>query len=155
MATGGTVTIQWSRVGSVDVSITGPGTFDIVDPEGAATFPETITDSTSFVTTADGTYTVEAVFLGRTVLSAELFLQGGCGAVLSAEPSLSELIDAVTPVTSTTTALEDIDAAVNTVGKYAGKVVFNTTTGVLLVADGGDVDSTWSTAAGAATHTPV
>ena len=57
--------------------------------------------------------------------------------------------------TSTTTELEDVGDAINTTGKYVGKPVFNTTTGVLLVADTAAAAGTWSTAAGAATHSPV
>jgi hypothetical protein len=61
----------------------------------------------------------------------------------------------VSRVTSTTTALELVANAINTVDKYAGKMVWNTTTGVLVVADGPLAADTWSTAAGAATHSPV
>jgi hypothetical protein len=61
----------------------------------------------------------------------------------------------VSRVTSTTVALEAVANAINTTDKYAGKMVWNTTTGVLVVADGPLAADTWSTAAGAATHTPV
>lgn len=56
---------------------------------------------------------------------------------------------------STTAALADVDDAINTEGKYAGKVVFNSTTGALVVAVGAAADDVWNTAAGAAAHTPV
>lgn len=152
--TGGLVRIQWGLLESCAVTITGNGSFTHVGV-GAASFPVTLTGSASFTTTSDGDYTVSVKFLGREILSKSLRLQGDNGVILNAEPSHNELVNALFPVTSTTTALEDVDAAVNTAGKYAGKVLFNTTTGVLLVADGPDADDTWSTAAGVATHTPV
>jgi hypothetical protein len=76
-------------------------------------------------------------------------------AVLTTEAIAASAATLVARVTSTTTALEDVGAAINTADKYAGKLVWNTTTGVLLCADGAAADDTWSTAAGAATHTPV
>ena len=154
--TGGTVTILWSRVGSVEVDISGPGSFTLTSDDSSATFPETVTTDEGFNTTSNGLYTVTVTHLGRTIFSKELQLVGDNGVVFNVELSQDELFDTLLgDRTSTTTALEDVAAAVNTVGKHAGKLVFNTTTGVLVVADGPAAGDTWSTAAGVATHTPV
>lgn len=59
------------------------------------------------------------------------------------------------PVTSTTAKLTDIDDAVNTTDKHAGKMVFNVTTGAPVWAVGPDADDVWNTAAGATAHTPA
>lgn len=59
-------------------------------------------------------------------------------------------------VTSTTVLLADVDAAINTDGKYVGKQVFNTTTNILVCAVGADADDVWANAGtGVTAHTPV
>ena len=58
-------------------------------------------------------------------------------------------------VSTTTTALEDVADAINTVDKYAGKMVWNATTGIPDWADGPLDEDTWSGADGAVDHTPV
>ena len=57
--------------------------------------------------------------------------------------------------TATTTELEDIADPINTVGKYVGKMVFNTTTGIPVWADSAATNGTWSGADGAVDHTPI
>lgn len=58
--------------------------------------------------------------------------------------------------TSTTAALAAVGNAINTSGKYAGKLVFNTTTGILVVANGALAADTWKNAGtGVVAHTPV
>lgn len=59
------------------------------------------------------------------------------------------------PKTSTTALLAAVGSAINTTGKTTGKLVFNTTTGALVVAVGATAASVWNTAAGVAAHTPV
>lgn len=69
---------------------------------------------------------------------------------------LEEVMAALTPVTSTTTNLTNVAHAINTsAAKVAGQIVFNTTTGALVVAVGANDNSVWNTAAGALAHTPV
>lgn len=61
----------------------------------------------------------------------------------------------VSRVSSTTTALEDVGDAINTADKYAGKMVWNATTGIPVWADGALAADTWSGADGAVDHSPV
>jgi hypothetical protein len=58
-------------------------------------------------------------------------------------------------VTATTTQLVNITHAINTTNKYIGKVVLNTTTGIMLYAGTAAAGGHWFTFAGADTHTPV
>lgn len=56
---------------------------------------------------------------------------------------------------STTAALEAVANAINTTGKFAGKVVINTTAGTIVTADGPLVDDEWNALDGTTAHTPV
>lgn len=57
---------------------------------------------------------------------------------------------------STTTALAAVANAINTTGKYKGKMVFNDTTGILSVAADSTAAAVWKNAGtGVTTHTPV
>jgi len=59
-------------------------------------------------------------------------------------------------VVSTTAALAENTDAINTTGKYEGKQVFNSTTGILVVAAGASAASVWKNAGtGATAHTPA
>jgi hypothetical protein len=65
---------------------------------------------------------------------------------------LGPLLDRV----STTAALAAVGNAINTTGKYAGKQVFNETTGILVVAAGAAAADVWKNAGtGATAHTPA
>ena len=66
----------------------------------------------------------------------------------------ASVISGVVP-TSTTAALAAIANVVNTVGKYAGKTLYNTTTKKVVTADGATAGSVWVDATGATAHTPV
>jgi len=57
--------------------------------------------------------------------------------------------------TSTTAALAAIGNAINTAGKYAGKMLFNTTTSKPVWAVGSTAGSVWVDGTGATVHTPV
>lgn len=57
--------------------------------------------------------------------------------------------------TSTTAALEDVADAINTTGKFAGKGIFNTTTGIPAWATGSAAADDWNDATGASEHAPV
>ena len=61
----------------------------------------------------------------------------------------------VSRVSTTTAALEAVANAINTTDKYAGKMVWNATTGLPLWADGPLAADTWSLATGVAAHSPV
>ena len=58
--------------------------------------------------------------------------------------------------TATTAQLASLSADINTIDKVVGKMVFNTTSGLVVVADAGLVASTWSAVSdGLVDHTPV
>ena len=57
--------------------------------------------------------------------------------------------------TSTTAALEAVGNAINTTGKYVGKMVFNTTTTKPVWAVGATAGSVWADHAGVTSHSPV
>ena len=58
--------------------------------------------------------------------------------------------------TATTAELDAIANAINTTRKYVGKLVFNTTSGLLVVADAATAAGTWSaTSDGLVDHTPA
>ena len=57
--------------------------------------------------------------------------------------------------TATTTQIADIADPVNTVGKAAGTIVFNTTLGTLKIATGATAASTWVNADGTTAVTPA
>ena len=56
--------------------------------------------------------------------------------------------------TATTTQIADATSTVNTVGKAAGTIVFNTTLGTLKIATGSTATSTWVNADGTTAVTP-
>jgi len=59
-------------------------------------------------------------------------------------------------VTATTAELDAIANAINTDRKFVGKLVFNTTSGLLVMADAATAAGTWSSASdGLVDHTPA
>jgi hypothetical protein len=61
-----------------------------------------------------------------------------------------------TQLTSTTAALAAVGNAINTVDKYIGKTVFNTTTSKLVVAVAATAAGVWANAGtGVTEHTPI
>lgn len=58
-------------------------------------------------------------------------------------------------VSATTAQLADVAATINTVGKYTGKMVYNTTTGIPVFADGAAAADVWAEADGTNEHSPV
>lgn len=57
--------------------------------------------------------------------------------------------------TATSAELDDIADPINVTRKYVGKTVFNTTSGLLVVADGAATNGTWSSVSdGLVDHTP-
>ena len=66
----------------------------------------------------------------------------------------ADLADFLNPV-RTTAQLADIDDAINTVDKRQGRQVFNSTTGLVVVADASGAAGTWSAVSdGLVDHTP-
>jgi hypothetical protein len=159
MSNGGTIKVLNPEGVSLSVTITPDTTF-IMSDDGTASFPETVTATEeTFETSVDGAYTISVKYAGSEIASetdttVAVYLHSDAQYIFSPSP---EHGFATFPggITSTTTALEDVDAAINTTGKYVGKMVFNTTTGLPLWADTAAADGTWSLATGVATHTPV
>lgn len=56
---------------------------------------------------------------------------------------------------STTASLENIASTINTVDKFTGKLVINTTTGLLVTAFSGAAGGVWQGLGGSTLHTPV
>ena len=78
--------------------------------------------------------------------------------VLAPTPAISvgRWLKVPNPPVATTTELEDVTDIINTSPlKHAGFMVWNSTTGIPVFADGSNDSDTWSDATGAATHTPV
>lgn len=55
--------------------------------------------------------------------------------------------------TATTAELVDATSAINTTGKFVGKIVYNTTTGIPVFADVATAAGVWADAQGATEHT--
>ncbi|MEP4754387.1 MAG: right-handed parallel beta-helix repeat-containing protein, partial [Nitratireductor sp.] len=130
----------------------------------------------SSVQTALGLDYVEDVFMGRNVLSnfyrglvvqanagasihtpyqqvfsnvdaARQYVMGGAGGTLPASDTQKYF--------SSTANLDDVSSIVNTVGKYQGKQVFNTSANKTVWASGATAGSSWVDAAGVAVNNPV
>lgn len=68
-------------------------------------------------------------------------------------PEKQELIDVLNP-TATTAELADAANRVNLVDKFPGRMVFDTTLGQPVWADGGGATDTWSLSTGIVSTTP-
>lgn len=67
-----------------------------------------------------------------------------------------DAFNAAVLATATTAQLTNIAHAVNTTGKYLGKQVVNTTTGILVLAAGAGAGAAWNNCGtGAVAHTPA
>lgn len=66
----------------------------------------------------------------------------------------SELQDALFPV-RTTAQLAGLTSLINTVDKYVGRMVWDSTLGQPVWADGAAAGDTWSLATGTVAHTPA
>ena len=158
---GGTISILNTAGKALSVTITpvaGAATF-LKSGGGTASFPVAITAAETFTTTSDGQFTLSVKYQGTEVAAAPdgtytVELRQGC--LFAIDPSPDAGYGYFSPgVTSTTTALEAVANAINTTGKYTGKMVWNTTTGLPLWADGPAAADTWSLATGVATHSPI
>lgn len=66
-----------------------------------------------------------------------------------------DVAEAITFVATTAQLAQDTDA-INTTGKFQGKQVWNSTTGILVIANGPLATDTWKNAGtGVVAHTPV
>lgn len=157
---GGTISILNTAGATLSVTVTpatGTATF-LKSGGGTASFPESITGAETFTTTTDGQFTVSVKYKGSEVASvtdATYTVELKLGCLFAVDPTPANGYDTLQPVTSTTAALEAVGNAINTTGKYTGKLVWNTTTGLPLWADGPAAADTWSLATGVATHSPV
>ena len=150
------IVILWSGPAFDNAAVTVTGgstyTFDGV----SASFPETIDAAKHTIVPADdGTHVVTVTWSGRTVYTKTVVLSGDQGVILDVSPTVQQQLAVGAPETSTTAALNAIGNAINTTNKYTGKQVWNTTTGILCVADGATAASTWSEADGTVEHTPA
>jgi hypothetical protein len=78
--------------------------------------------------------------------------------VLAPTPAISvgRWLKVPNPPVATTTELEDVTDVINTSAlKHAGFMVWNSTTGKPVFADGSNDADTWADATGATAHTPV
>lgn len=158
---GGTIQINNPSGVTLAVAITpvaGAATF-LKSGGGTASFPESVTAaSETFTTTSDGQYTLSVKYAGVEVAASPdgtylVELRNGCLFAISPTPDLG--FEFFAPSTTTSAALEAVGNAINTTGKYTGKLVWNTTTGLPLWADGPAAADTWSLATGVATHSPI
>jgi len=94
---------------------------------------------TGTVTSVGGTGTVNGLTLTGTVTSAGSLTLGGNFAL----------------TTSTIAALEDVADAINTTGKYTGKMVVVLSSGLILTATGAAAADVWRGSDGATVATPV
>lgn len=158
MATGGTITVKNPQGVTLSVTVTGSGSFT-KSGGGSASFPESITGDESFTTTSDGDFTLSIKYRGREVAAAPdatlaVTLRAGCQLIISPSPDAG-FTQEPGSLATTTTALNAIGNAVNTTGKYEGKVLFNTTTSKLVVATGGAAGDTWKSCDAVTTYTPA
>lgn len=147
----GILTLGDNTAGSaVDVTVTG-NVFNHDDATVAADnyaiiAPQTGVDSVSGATAS--TYIGNNVFNGRA-------LETIGAATMGPNIYTGVMETGAADKTATTAQLTDKTAAINTTNKYAGKMVRNTTTNLLLYAIGSAATDHWYSAAGADTHTPV
>lgn len=161
MANGGTVSIKNPQGVALSVTITatsGSPTF-LKSGGGTASFPEAITGDETFATTTDCAVTVSVKYRGREIAGSPdatyaTELKNSCYLILSPGPDNGFDFDPGDR-TTTTAALNAIANAVNTTGKFAGKVLLNTTTGKLVAATGGAASDTWKSADAVTTYTPA
>lgn len=157
--TGGTISIKNPQGVALSVNITGSTATFLKSGGGTASFPEAITGDETFVTTVDGPFTLSVKYRGREIAGSPdatvaVELAAGCQYIISPTPDNGFGLEAGDR-TTTTTALTAIANAINTTGKFTGKVLLNTTTGKLVSAQGPAAADTWKSADAATTHTPV
>lgn len=158
MTSGGTVSIINPQGVSLAVTITGSGTF-VKSGSGSASFPETITTDETFTTTSDGPYVLSVKYRGREIAGSpdatlSTVLSAGAQLIIAPSPDNGYGLEPGDR-TTTTAAINAVANAVNTTGKFFGKILLNTTTSKLVVAQGGAAADTWKSCDAATTYTPA
>lgn len=137
-----TLTIQAPAALSADTTLTFPNgagsNGQVLTTNGTGTLTWT-TNGAGTVTSVAGTGTVNGLTLTGTVTSTGNITLGGSFAL----------------PTSTAAAVADITNAINTTGKYTGKMVVDYATGIIYTAVGATAGSDWGPSDGGGLITPV
>lgn len=148
------IKVLWSGPGTANMTITGPGA--VKNSGSTVTMPDAITASKQYDIATSGQYTMTTTWNGTQLDSRVVTLEGERhGTVIDLSPNATQQLTAALPTTSTTAALAAVANAINTGGKFAGKMVFNTTTGKPVWAVGPLAADVWKDATGATAHTPI
>lgn len=158
MATGGTVSIKNPLGVSLSVTITGSGTF-LKSGGGTASFPETITTDETFTTTSDGPFTLSVKYknveiAGSADATVAINLSAGQQYIIQPSPDAGFDFEPKGLESVTTTNINSAAHAINTTGKYLGRLAYNSTTTKIVVAQGSTATSTWISCDAATTYTP-
>lgn len=139
---GNLLTITAPAALSADTTLTfpnGAGTNgQVLTTNGSGTLTWT-TNGAGTVTSVGGSGTVNGLTLTGTVTSSGSLTLGGSFAL----------------VADTVAHLEDITNAINTSGKYTGKMVVVSASGLIFTATGATAGSAWKASDGTTTATPV
>ena len=139
---GKTLTITAPAALSADTTLTFPNgagsNGQVLTTNGTGTLTWT-TNGAGTVTSVGGTGTVNGLTLTGTVTSSGSLTLGGSFAL----------------PTSTAAAVADIANAINTTGKYTGKMVVDYATGIIYTAVGSTAGSDWAPSDGGGLITPV
>ena len=137
------LTIQAPAALSADTTLTFPdgagSNGQQLTTDGAGVLSWSSAGGTGTVTSVAGAGTVNGLTLTGTVTSSGSLTLGGSFAFPA----------------STVAALEDEDDAINTTGKYTGKMVTVLATGLIFTASGAGVNDAWRASDGTTTATPV
>ena len=139
---GKTLTINAPAALSADTTLVFPNgagsNGQVLTTNGTGTLSWT-TNGAGTVTSVGGTGTVNGLTLTGTVTSSGFLTLGGNFALPA----------------STVVELEDIADAINTTGKYTGKMVVVLATGLIFTASGATAGDTWYASDGTTTAVPV
>jgi hypothetical protein len=108
--------------------------------------------------TGDATPTVGSFAVGDTVYNTAPIDGGNIGwvcTVAGAQGAWRTFGVIGYPLSRTTSQLESVADTINTLNKYIGKIVINSTTGAMVYASGVNVNSVWKNMDGTTAHTPV
>lgn len=112
--------------------------------------------SANFVTEIKAKKDAIAAELSSVVVTAANVASVLVAAVTTQKVGVAAVLRDQIQTTSSTAALAAAGNAVNTTGKFTGKLLFNTDTGILVAAAGASAASVWkNVGTGATAHTPV
>jgi hypothetical protein len=141
-ASGKTLSIKAPANLSADTTLVFPNgagtTGQVLTTNGTGTLTWT-TNGAGTVTSVGGTGTVNGLSLSGTVTSTGSLTLGG---------------EFVLPAT-TVAELEDEDDAINTTGKYTGKMVVTLSDGLIFTASGSGINDVWYASDGTTDATPI